>query len=394
MKPNAAATHNPIADPMPKKRATGRRLRRAAAIVKRGDDISDPARDGIHQRTTPSETMADEEAEFTRLTKARVFAYKIPPRRGAAGHVCVARSGRVEQVGWTERTKLTLSLQGSASDWKEQIFCGDLRVASKGTECRVILFEKESGKVFAVCPIRRDGPQAVEKVTDSSRYFALRIENAAGKHMYIGLGFSQRTDAFDFQVALQEHNDEVERRVNPKKLDLGEAESLSLGGIEEGQKIRIAVKGKIGASGDGAKTAGSSGGGIKPPPSAGGPAGGGFKLAKLAPPPERSPGGAAAAAAGSSSRAAPTASSGRPVASSSGAAGGGDDDDDILGLGSAMAGMSVAAAPAPAPAAAAAASVDDDMFFGGAPAPAPAPTRAHAPAPAPAPAAADDWMSF
>lgn len=35
-------------------------------------------------------------------------------------------------------------------------------------------------QIFAVAPVRKDGPAAVEKVTDSSRYFALRIENAAG----------------------------------------------------------------------------------------------------------------------------------------------------------------------------------------------------------------------
>jgi hypothetical protein len=66
-----------------------------------------------------------------------------------------------------------------AADWKEQVWVGKLQVVSRGSGCAVKLIS-EGGKIFAVAPVRRDGPPAVEKVSDSSRYFALRIENDKG----------------------------------------------------------------------------------------------------------------------------------------------------------------------------------------------------------------------
>jgi len=57
-----------------------------------------------------------------------------------------------------------------------RIFTGRLRVVSRGELAELQLSDLESGELFAACPVpfgQRD--QAVEPVSDSSRYFVLRL---------------------------------------------------------------------------------------------------------------------------------------------------------------------------------------------------------------------------
>ena len=61
------------------------------------------------------------------------------------------------------------------------------------------------GDLFAACPVDAFPGLAVEAVSDSSRYFVLRLQDPSGRHAFVGMGFQDRGDAFDFNVALQEH---------------------------------------------------------------------------------------------------------------------------------------------------------------------------------------------
>ncbi|KAI9299340.1 hypothetical protein BJ944DRAFT_54007, partial [Cunninghamella echinulata] len=96
------------------------------------------------------------------------------------------------------------------------------------------------GELFAVCPYDSNS-NSVEAVLDSSRYFVLKIENE-GRHAFIGMGFQERSDAFDFNVALQDFTKQIraEKRSeqNAKEPDNTPKKDYSL---KEGQTISINI---------------------------------------------------------------------------------------------------------------------------------------------------------
>ena len=89
--------------------------------------------------------------------------------------------------------------------------------------CSDYYLKSRLGALFASCPVDEYPGAAVERVTDSSRYYALRLVHqsgrrlehhtmivclslslCAGKHAFIGLGFADRSESFDFNVALSD----------------------------------------------------------------------------------------------------------------------------------------------------------------------------------------------
>ncbi len=114
----------------------------------------------------------------------------------------------------------------SAPDWT-----GRMRLVAKGKECVLKLEDKISGELFAKCPVEAYPGIAIEAVSDSSRYFVLRIQDDSGRAAFIGIGFSDRSDSFDLNVALQDHfkwlkqSQEIEKEgdgedANKPRLDL------------------------------------------------------------------------------------------------------------------------------------------------------------------------------
>ncbi|PWZ01865.1 adaptin ear-binding coat-associated protein 1 NECAP-1 [Testicularia cyperi] len=122
------------------------------------------------------------------------FVYRVPPRTSTAGYKA-AEWGDMEAFLWKGRLRI---MESSASSG-----------ATESSRCSVRLEDSDTGDLFAECPYDVSG-SSVEPVLDSSRYFVLRVEsknpsNAAEvKKAYIGMGFQDRSDSFDFNVALQD----------------------------------------------------------------------------------------------------------------------------------------------------------------------------------------------
>ncbi|OQR77638.1 NECAP-like protein [Tropilaelaps mercedesae] len=211
-----------------------------------------------------------EDYESVLLVKNEVFIYKIPPLTTNKGYK--ASDWRLDQPDWTGRLKLI----------------------AKGTDCNLKLEDKNTGELFAKCPIEEYPGVAIESVTDSSRYFVVRLKDDDGRTAFIGLGFADRSDSFDLNVALQDHfkwvhktkeEDAVASQNNglpPLALDLG---------FKEGQTIKISCNfsKKTGSGGSrprAERSAAAGAGGILLPPPPGGvklPPPGGKSLTSASP---------------------------------------------------------------------------------------------------------------
>ncbi|XP_030888745.1 adaptin ear-binding coat-associated protein 2 [Leptonychotes weddellii] len=203
--------------------------------------------------------MEEGEYESVLCVKPEVHVYRIPPRATNRGYR--AAEWQLDQPSWS----------------------GRLRITAKGQVAYIKLEDRTSGELFAQAPVDQFPGTAVESVTDSSRYFVIRIEDGNGRRAFIGIGFGDRGDAFDFNVALQDHFKWVKQQCefakqaqNPDqgpKLDLG---------FKEGQTIKLNIanmKKKEGAAGTPRARPASTGGlSLLPPPPGG-------KFSTLIPPP-------------------------------------------------------------------------------------------------------------
>ncbi|MGK3746552.1 MAG: hypothetical protein ACI8RD_012706 [Bacillariaceae sp.] len=132
------------------------------------------------------------------------------------------------------------------ADWRDEVWQGTVKVVERDEMTLVLLVDKTSGDVFAVCPIK-DG--AVDRCVDSSRYFVLKIENDNGRHMFVGVAFNERNDSFDFNTSLEDAKREraaAKQTIENKLPNLPEKDYS----IKEGEKIRVKIKNIGGRYGD------------------------------------------------------------------------------------------------------------------------------------------------
>lgn len=118
--------------------------------------------------------LGDFERQLCMVPHVNVF--RIPALKQADGYRC---------TGW----------EGN------QCWAGRIRVLVKGNQPRIVLDDPNTGNIFAEAPLNHEN--AIEPVLDSSRYFVIRVVNGA-RHAFIGVGFQERNDAFDFKLQCSE----------------------------------------------------------------------------------------------------------------------------------------------------------------------------------------------
>ncbi|KAF1334821.1 Adaptin ear-binding coat-associated protein 1, partial [Globisporangium splendens] len=169
----------------------------------------------------------------------------------------------------------TLSPRADSWDPEHPFLTGSLQIVQKGEACWIKLFEpakpsdganKGSGgtapkTLFAQCPIEISKELAldvyVQDCVDSSRYFMIRVEDEQTKRRaYVGIGFPERSSAFNFKATLQDYVKYCLRQIEATALSLSTGgDDTSASGdsapspsksqafsLPEGQTIRINLK--------------------------------------------------------------------------------------------------------------------------------------------------------
>ncbi|XP_072994999.1 uncharacterized protein At1g03900 [Typha latifolia] len=177
----------------------------------------------------PSGDLVAGEADAVELVLFHVnacYVYLIPPRKTAASY--------------------------RADEWNvnKWVWEGALRVVSKGEECIIRLEDSKTGELYARAFLRDGEPHPVEAVIDSSRYFVLRIEeNIDGRqrHAFIGIGFRERPQAYDFQAALHDHMKYLNKKKTAEEMEQHYQTTSSVDySLKEGETLVLQLKNKGG----------------------------------------------------------------------------------------------------------------------------------------------------
>ncbi|KAH7343297.1 adaptin ear-binding coat-associated protein 1 NECAP-1 [Rhizoctonia solani] len=173
--------------------------------------------------------MEDDDIESILFICREVMVFKVPARQSNAGY-------RAAEWG----------------DLGSPLWKGRMRIIERNSGCSILLEDLQTGEVFAQAPYDVTG-LSVEAVLDSSRYFVLRAEDQ-GRKAYIGLGFAERAESFDFNVALQDYTKRQKALLNPETNEGDTASPHIPSGpkkdysLKEGQTFSINIPGGRGGT--------------------------------------------------------------------------------------------------------------------------------------------------
>ncbi|KAF1990887.1 DUF1681-domain-containing protein [Aulographum hederae CBS 113979] len=203
---------------------------------------------------------------------ANVHVYRIPPITSLKGFAAASWTANPADNIFNARLRI-IETALPQKDGSEKVITN------------VLLEDIKTGDLFAACPYIH--PSSVEQANDSSRFFAVRVVGGGGMKATLGIGFEDRSEAFDFSISLQDVRRVLDMDATPamKKTGAGgnsrtvakappqeEKKDFSL---KEGEMITVNIGGKgrrglppsaskMGMSIEGDKQALFS---IKPPPS-------------------------------------------------------------------------------------------------------------------------------
>ena len=157
----------------------------------------------------------EEDYTITLLTPRDCNAFQIPPAASSRGH--------------------------KADDWRgKQIWKGQIQVINKGNKCIIQLMNDDKTS-FAETVIEETYDKKIDRWYDSTRFFAILIENSSGQKANIGIGFTERNDAFDFISSLDDYTKEVRLSKGIDKYEVNDIEKDFA--LKEGETIEIKIKG-------------------------------------------------------------------------------------------------------------------------------------------------------
>ncbi|PNY28921.1 NECAP-like protein [Tolypocladium capitatum] len=122
-----------------------------------------------------------------------VHVYNIPPLTSMRGHSATSWTADPQRHIFTARLRVIETSSDAPSSSE---------AASGSLKIDVVLEDPSTGQLFAACPYTDRA--AVEPVVDSSRFFAVTVRDDQGRKAVLGVGFEERSEAFDLAVALQE----------------------------------------------------------------------------------------------------------------------------------------------------------------------------------------------
>ena len=156
--------------------------------------------------------------EYTLLQKQNIKMFKIPPASSPGGHLLAS--------------------------WKETVWTGNVRVIGVGEKC-IARFVNFDGSEYAKAVIADNFRDSVQKTVDSSRGYAIKLTSDDGRSMWVGLGFHDRNDGFDFFAAFEDFQKKREMERNPHLFKATQHRHIDYS-LQPGQLIHLNIGGEYG----------------------------------------------------------------------------------------------------------------------------------------------------